>query len=104
MVRGDVLIGADGLRSVVRAQLFSDGPPRYAGYSAWRAVARIATRESSLARAGAAVDGSELSEWATAASTGTAQRTRLKVDVIQWGKRSRISRNCFAGGTIRLRL
>jgi 2-polyprenyl-6-methoxyphenol hydroxylase-like FAD-dependent oxidoreductase len=43
VVRGDVLIGADGLRSVVRAQLFGDGPPRYAGYTAWRAIARIAT-------------------------------------------------------------
>ncbi|HYL84941.1 MAG TPA: FAD-dependent monooxygenase [Candidatus Angelobacter sp.] len=38
VVRGDVLIGADGLRSVVRAQLFGDQPPRYAGYTAWRAI------------------------------------------------------------------
>lgn len=36
--RGDVLIGADGLRSAVRAQVLHDGPPRYAGYTAWRAV------------------------------------------------------------------
>lgn len=36
--RGDVLIGADGLRSVVRAQVLHDDPPRYAGYTAWRAV------------------------------------------------------------------
>jgi 2-polyprenyl-6-methoxyphenol hydroxylase-like FAD-dependent oxidoreductase len=36
---GDLLIGADGIRSVVRAQLFGDTPPRYAGYTAWRAVA-----------------------------------------------------------------
>jgi 2-polyprenyl-6-methoxyphenol hydroxylase-like FAD-dependent oxidoreductase len=43
VVRGDVLIGADGLRSEVRAQLFGDGPPRYAGCTAWRAIARIAT-------------------------------------------------------------
>jgi 2-polyprenyl-6-methoxyphenol hydroxylase-like FAD-dependent oxidoreductase len=40
--RGDVLIGADGLRSVVRAQMFGDAPPRYAGYTAWRAVVRNA--------------------------------------------------------------
>ncbi len=40
-VRGDVLIGADGLRSVVREKLFGDGPPRYAGYTAWRAVTRF---------------------------------------------------------------
>lgn len=41
VVRGDALIGADGLRSVVRAQLFGDDPPRYAGYTAWRAVVRL---------------------------------------------------------------
>jgi 2-polyprenyl-6-methoxyphenol hydroxylase-like FAD-dependent oxidoreductase len=34
----DVLIGADGLRSAVRAGLLGDGQPRYAGYTAWRAV------------------------------------------------------------------
>jgi len=37
---GDLLVGADGLRSTVRAQLLGDGPPRYAGYTAWRAVVR----------------------------------------------------------------
>jgi 2-polyprenyl-6-methoxyphenol hydroxylase-like FAD-dependent oxidoreductase len=36
--RGDALIGADGLRSAVRARLLGDGGPRYAGYTAWRAV------------------------------------------------------------------
>lgn len=36
---GELLIGADGLRSVVRAQLVGDGEPRYAGYTAWRGVA-----------------------------------------------------------------
>ena len=38
---GDVLIGADGLRSVVRAELFGSRKPRYAGYTAWRGVARF---------------------------------------------------------------
>ena len=33
-----MLIGADGLRSAVRAKLLGDGQPRYAGYTAWRAV------------------------------------------------------------------
>ena len=36
--RGDALIGADGLRSVVRTHLFGNQPVRYSGYTAWRAV------------------------------------------------------------------
>lgn len=38
--RGAVLIGADGIRSAVRAKLLGD-PPRYAGYSGWRGVAAM---------------------------------------------------------------
>ena len=40
-VRGDVLIGADGLRSVIRAQLFGVSNPRYVGYTCWRGLAHI---------------------------------------------------------------
>ncbi|HEV8145357.1 MAG TPA: FAD-dependent monooxygenase [Bryobacteraceae bacterium] len=36
--RGDVLIGADGLHSVVRAWLGHNAPLRYSGYTAWRAI------------------------------------------------------------------
>jgi 2-polyprenyl-6-methoxyphenol hydroxylase-like FAD-dependent oxidoreductase len=36
--RGDVLIGADGLHSVVRAALHGDRPPLYSGHTAWRGV------------------------------------------------------------------
>jgi 2-polyprenyl-6-methoxyphenol hydroxylase-like FAD-dependent oxidoreductase len=37
-VTGDCLIGADGIHSRIRAGLHGDHPPRYAGYTAWRAV------------------------------------------------------------------
>jgi 2-polyprenyl-6-methoxyphenol hydroxylase-like FAD-dependent oxidoreductase len=36
--RGAVVIGADGLRSRVRTALVHDGPPHYAGITAWRGV------------------------------------------------------------------
>ena len=37
-IEGDVLIGADGIRSVVRKQLKGEEPLRYAGYFGWRAA------------------------------------------------------------------
>ena len=37
-IEGDALIGADGLRSSVRAQLLADGPPRISGHLAYRAL------------------------------------------------------------------
>lgn len=36
---GDLLVGADGLFSAVRAQLHGESRPRYAGFTAWRGVA-----------------------------------------------------------------
>lgn len=37
-LRAGALVGADGIRSTVRAHVLGDGPPRYAGYTGWRAV------------------------------------------------------------------
>lgn len=36
--RGDLLVGADGVRSVIRRHLHGEQPPRYAGYVAWLGV------------------------------------------------------------------
>ena len=37
---GAVLVGADGIRSAVREAVLGDGPPRYRGDTAWRAILR----------------------------------------------------------------
>lgn len=37
-VDGALLIGADGLRSAVRARMLGDGEPLYSGYTCWRGV------------------------------------------------------------------
>lgn len=37
-VRGDLLVGADGLRSTVRTILFGEQKPRYIGYVGWRTL------------------------------------------------------------------
>ncbi|MBV9927986.1 MAG: FAD-dependent monooxygenase [Acidobacteria bacterium] len=47
----DVLVGADGLHSRVRAQLLDNGGPAYRGYTIWRGVARL---EHETLRAGVA--------------------------------------------------
>jgi 2-polyprenyl-6-methoxyphenol hydroxylase-like FAD-dependent oxidoreductase len=48
--RGDVLIGADGLRSTVRAHVLPDAKPIYAGYAAWRGLAPEAEFSPALHR------------------------------------------------------
>jgi 2-polyprenyl-6-methoxyphenol hydroxylase-like FAD-dependent oxidoreductase len=42
---GDLLIGADGVRSAVRAQLLGPQPPDYTGYIAWRGHAKLTPEE-----------------------------------------------------------
>ena len=36
--RADLLVGADGIKSVVRAGLFGEGEMRYSGYTCWRGI------------------------------------------------------------------
>jgi 2-polyprenyl-6-methoxyphenol hydroxylase-like FAD-dependent oxidoreductase len=50
IAEGDVLIGADGLRSTVRQQCLSDVAPLYAGYVAWRALVPESVLPRSLHR------------------------------------------------------
>jgi 2-polyprenyl-6-methoxyphenol hydroxylase-like FAD-dependent oxidoreductase len=41
----DLLVGADGLHSIVRSQLHGVSKPRYAGYTCWRGVAHLAVKD-----------------------------------------------------------
>jgi 2-polyprenyl-6-methoxyphenol hydroxylase-like FAD-dependent oxidoreductase len=38
---GDLLLGAHGIQSAIRAQLFGPSEPRYAGYTCWRGLAHF---------------------------------------------------------------
>jgi 2-polyprenyl-6-methoxyphenol hydroxylase-like FAD-dependent oxidoreductase len=40
--RADLVVGADGVHSLVRRSLWPDSRPRYAGYTAWRGVTELA--------------------------------------------------------------
>jgi salicylate hydroxylase len=40
-VEADVLIGADGVRSEVRGQMFEPGPPTFSGHVAWRGLVPV---------------------------------------------------------------
>jgi 2-polyprenyl-6-methoxyphenol hydroxylase-like FAD-dependent oxidoreductase len=46
--RGDLLVGADGLNSVIRRQTFGDERPRYAGFTAWRGLADLEQDEEAF--------------------------------------------------------
>jgi len=41
----DMLVGADGLHSIIRTRLHGESRPRYAGYTCWRALARFDHKE-----------------------------------------------------------
>jgi 2-polyprenyl-6-methoxyphenol hydroxylase-like FAD-dependent oxidoreductase len=45
--QGDLLVGADGLSSVVRPAV-ADGRPRYAGYTAWRGISPVPVESGRL--------------------------------------------------------
>lgn len=47
-ISNDVLIGADGIRSVVREQLFGPDAPRFTGNIAWRAVVPAAVLQGPI--------------------------------------------------------
>ena len=49
-IEGDALIGADGVHSVVRRQLFGDTPARFSGCLAWRGVVRACDLSAHLLR------------------------------------------------------
>jgi 2-polyprenyl-6-methoxyphenol hydroxylase-like FAD-dependent oxidoreductase len=49
-VTGDVVVGADGLHSVVRAGLVGDDPPRYSGETCYRGLARFAVADVGMLR------------------------------------------------------
>ncbi len=49
-VRGDLIIGADGIRSTVRAQIMPEVQPCYAGYVAWRGLIAESSLPAALHR------------------------------------------------------
>lgn len=40
-IRGDLMVGADGIHSVIRAELWGDSAPRFTGNVAWRALVPV---------------------------------------------------------------
>jgi 2-polyprenyl-6-methoxyphenol hydroxylase-like FAD-dependent oxidoreductase len=50
VVAGDLLVGADGLNSVVRRHVLDDGPPRYAGETIFRGIADFALARPEISR------------------------------------------------------
>jgi 2-polyprenyl-6-methoxyphenol hydroxylase-like FAD-dependent oxidoreductase len=49
-IAGDLLVGADGLNSVVRRHVLGDGSPRYAGETIFRGIADLALARPEISR------------------------------------------------------
>ena len=95
----DLLVGADGLHSRVRAQMLGDtgerGEPVYRGYSVWRGVTRLEhaslPAEYGVWKSTATGSASASGPWGPGAPAGGRLQTSL------WGRRSRLRntpRNC----------
>lgn len=81
----DLVVGADGLRSIVRRSCFDDPGIRYAGYNAWRAVVNVPTTVGSEtwgshARFGIVPLHSGDTYWFAVASGEEAQPSETRID------------------------
>ena len=54
-IKADILIGADGIHSVIRKHLGDDRQPEYAGYTCWRGITSI--RDINIPKPGIVVSG-----------------------------------------------
>lgn len=52
-IKGDVLIGCDGAKSLIRERVFSQEPPKFAGYVAYRGLVPVENLDPSFVRTGA---------------------------------------------------
>ncbi|GAB3327520.1 hypothetical protein GCM10027299_28240 [Larkinella ripae] len=59
-VSSDLLIGADGIHSVVRQKIIGDGKPVFRGYNIWRGIADLRLEQATPAKHWAGATGSVL--------------------------------------------